>query len=34
MIKLISPFNGQANKTIKENTKKLPNLIHGQTQKL
>ena len=34
MKKLISPFDVQASKTVKENTKKLSNLIHGQTQRL
>ena len=32
--KLISPFNVQGSKKVKENTKNLSNLIHGQTQRL
>ena len=32
--KLISPFNIQGSKTVKENTKNLSNLIHGNTQRL
>ena len=34
MRKLISPFNVQASKAVKENMKSLSNLIHGQNQRL